>query len=135
MRQLMSDLWEVIKEPLWGFAIFVLLFVLVMAAMVQAGEREECERLAPKYHAETEVVLWDGTRVDLLSDTHAWEVDWDHKWAEAIGQSLYYAAVTSKKPGIILLVRERGKERFTYRCQTVAAKYNIELRVERVADD
>ena len=33
----------------------------------------------------------DGTRCDILTDTHAIEVDFADKWAEAIGQSLNYA--------------------------------------------
>jgi len=43
--------------------------------------------------------LHDGTRVDILTATHAIEADWSHKWAEAVGQSLYYSLITGKKPG------------------------------------
>src|SRR5690606_10034966 len=45
----------------------------------------------------------DGSYVDLLTPTHAIEVDFPHKWAEAVGQSLFYAAVTERQPGILLL--------------------------------
>ncbi|MET4686265.1 hypothetical protein [Sinorhizobium fredii] len=31
----------------------------------------------------------DGTRTDCISDTHAIEVDFSKKWAEAIGQALH----------------------------------------------
>jgi hypothetical protein len=43
------------------------------------------------------VVLPDGTRCDCLTDTHAIEFDFGNKWAEAIGQSAYYALQTGKK--------------------------------------
>jgi hypothetical protein len=33
-------------------------------------------------------------------------VDWANHWAEALGQSLYYAGATNRKPGIILLCEE-----------------------------
>ena len=38
-----------------------------------------------------EVVLWDMTRVDCLAKDFAIEFDFAKKWAEAIGQSLYYS--------------------------------------------
>ena len=45
-----------------------------------------------------EVVMKDGTRCDILTATHAIEVDFAKKWAEAIGQSLNYAMQTGKRP-------------------------------------
>jgi hypothetical protein len=52
-----------------------------------------------------ERVLPNGTRVDCITDHLAIEVDWTHKWAEAIGQSLLYAAATEKLPAIILVCK------------------------------
>ena len=50
----------------------------------------------------------DGTRCDILIDTHAIEVDFADKWAEAVGQSLNYAIQTGKKAGIVLVLKDRG---------------------------
>ena len=55
---------------------------------------------------EIEKKLITGGRVDCFNEEYAIEVDWAHKWAEAVGQSLYYAATTDRKPGIILLCEE-----------------------------
>jgi hypothetical protein len=52
---------------------------------------------------ELEHILPSGGRVDCLSADYAIEVDYADKWAEAVGQSLYYAAATHRRPGIILL--------------------------------
>ena len=113
-----------------------LLCAMMFTASLAAGEVEECQRLAPKYNATTEVVLWDSTRVDLLNDEYAFEVDWSRKWAEAIGQSLYYAELTGKKPAVILLIKNKKAEtRYIYRLQTVAAKYNIKVFLEQVEID
>lgn len=38
----------------------------------------------------------DSTRTDCISDTHAIEVDFSAKWAEAIGQALHYALWTKE---------------------------------------
>lgn len=114
--------------------LMVVLASVLVANHLAAGEREECERLAPEYKAKTEVRLWDATRVDLLTRTHAIEVDWCRKWPEAIGQALYYALVTGKKPGVLLLVSDaRAEARFIHRCQAVCAKHGIELFIEKVA--
>jgi hypothetical protein len=57
-----------------------------------------------------EVAMPNGTRADCMTDRLAVEIDWAHKWAEAIGQSLNYAAVTGKQPAVILICK-RGTER------------------------
>lgn len=107
--------------------------ILFFPIPTRSGEVEECRRIAPKYKATPEFRLWDDTRVDLLNDEYAIEVDYAHKWAEAIGQSLYYSNLTGKKPGIILFVKDIEKERqFVYRLQTVAVKYGITFWIEYI---
>ena len=49
--------------------------------------------------------LPNNTYVDCISDDYAIEVDFSNKWAEAIGQSLMYAAELERLPGIILICR------------------------------
>jgi hypothetical protein len=44
----------------------------------------------------------DGTRCDIVTETHAIEVDFADKWAEAIGQCLNYSFQLNKKAGILL---------------------------------
>ncbi|QXD24577.1 hypothetical protein F7C95_01340 [Opitutia bacterium ISCC 51] len=56
------------------------------------------------------MVLEDRTRCDIVTATHAIEVDFADKWAEAIGQSLNYAMQTGKKAGIVLVLKDRGDE-------------------------
>lgn len=76
--------------------------------------------------------LWDNTRIDILTQNFAIEVDWVHKWAEAIGQSLYYSAISYKKPGICLLCpnisnRTHDDFNYIYRCNIVAIKHDISV--------
>ena len=113
--------------------LFIVFLVLFLCTIVLGGEVEECQRLAPKYEGVTEAMQWDSSRVDILNDEYAIEVDWSEHWAEAIGQSLYYSILTGKKPGIILLIKDKKKEtKHIYRCQTVCAKHNIRLFLEEV---
>jgi hypothetical protein len=109
---------------------------MLAAVVLTAGEVQEVQRIAslPRWEGtRVEVRQWDGTRVDMLTETHAIEADWSHKWAEAIGQALYYAELTQRAPGIVLLVKDRKAEaRYIYRCQTVCAKHGIRLWIEDV---
>lgn len=65
-------------------------------------------------------------RVDCLTDEYAIEVDFAKKWAEAIGQSLYYAQITGKKPAIGFIV-ENGDDRYIKRVKTVSEKFEIKI--------
>lgn len=76
-------------------------------------------------NGKTEVYLQDKARVDVVTDTFTIEVDFAHKWAEAIGQSLFYAQMLNKKPGILLIVDGKLENRYIFRLLTVTRKYNI----------
>lgn len=62
-----------------------------------------------------EFLLPDQTRVDCLTDIHAVEHDFAPKWAEAIGQSLYYSAVTGKRAGVVLIMEQSSDQRYLER--------------------
>jgi hypothetical protein len=51
-----------------------------------------------------EVVLADRTRVDCETLGYAIEADFADKWPEAVGQSVHYARMTGKLPGILLII-------------------------------
>jgi len=77
----------------------------------------------------TEVVLSDRSRVDCLTNTYAIEVDFAGKWAEAIGQALFYSAETGKKPGILIIMETPQERRFLKRLRHVIKTYNLPIRV------
>lgn len=47
--------------------------------------------------------LPSGKIVDIMTNNYAVEVDYVHKWAESIGQSLQYAMESNKKPMIVFI--------------------------------
>ena len=71
----------------------------------------------------------DGTRCDILTDTHAIEVDFADKWAEAIGQSLNYAMQTGKKAGIVLVLKDRGDEKHLERLREMTRHYSMDVEI------
>ena len=75
----------------------------------------------------TEFVLEDGARVDCLTEEYAIEFDFAPKWAEAIGQALYYAKKIGKKPGVVLIMEGDRQQRFADRLNTVAGNHGIRV--------
>ena len=63
-------------------------------------QRQYCEGMELEKH------LPSGGYVDCLNPEYAIEVEWAQHWAEAVGQSLYYAGATNRKPGIILFCEQ-----------------------------
>lgn len=75
-----------------------------------------------------EVVLPDKARIDCMTNKYAMEVDFAPKWAESIGQSLYYGAATGKQPAILLIIENPEKEqRYLDRILKIAPVHNIEV--------
>ena len=108
----------------------MILILILVSLPVQAKhlhyEREYQEAWAEKNNAEMEVVLDDGARVDCVTEEYAIEFDFAKKWAESIGQALYYAIKTDKKPAIVLIMENPEKDEIYYnRLKDVAEKYNI----------
>jgi hypothetical protein len=77
--------------------------LLLCAAMVAAGWATPAAALSESDLVQryckgmiTEFVNPDNTRTDCISATHAIEVDFSSKWAEAIGQALHYSLWTQE---------------------------------------
>jgi hypothetical protein len=91
-------------------------------------EKEYQEQWCSAAGGITEFVLDDGARVDCLTDEYAIEFDFAPKWAESIGQALYYAQKTGRKPGVVLILEgDADQDRFTDRLETVANTRGIRV--------
>jgi len=64
-----------------------------------------------------EAILWDLTRVDCLAKDYAIEFDFAKKWAESIGQSLYYSKMTGKSPAVVLILTSPLDYRYVNRVE------------------
>lgn len=87
-----------------------------------------------KHHGTQEYRLQDGTRVDCLTKDYAVEVEYAPKWAESIGQALYYAQSTGRKPGVVMIIRNHNDERFLKRLRSVAKEQGIKVWTIRPKD-
>ncbi len=104
------------------------LFIQPSATAHYYLEKEYQNNWCKANNGRTEVRLSDKTRIDCLTDTYAIEFDFANKWAESIGQSLYYANCTGKKAGIVIIMENPQKDnKYLNRLYSVAQKYNIKV--------
>ncbi|MDQ7060905.1 MAG: hypothetical protein Q9M43_07090 [Sulfurimonas sp.] len=107
--------------------VFPLLFVACSHASKKYHEKHYQTLLCNELDGKMEYVLKDRTRVDCLTDAYAIEVDFAKKWAEGIGQSLYYVHMTGRKPAIGFIMDEDKDQRYFKRLDTLARKYGIKV--------
>ena len=112
----------------------VLLAVCTALLLVGCGSKQKHKEkyyqtlLCEELDGVMEQSLLDRTRIDCLTDEYAIEVDFARKWAESVGQSLYYALKTGKKPAVGLIVRGNKKDkRRLKRLEALAEKYHIKI--------
>ena len=84
---------------------------------------------AEKYNAQIEVSMPDGTRCDLVTETHAIEVDFADKWGEAIGQSLNYAFQANRRAGILLILEKQSDEKHLIRVNSIIKHFSLPIDV------
>jgi len=116
-------------------AIFTILFATYSA---QAKKLHEADYVDLHCSGVIEHRLPDKTRIDCLTQTHAIEYDWGKKWAESLGQALYYSAMTGKKAGIVLIVNPRTKTRYLTRLNKAIEAHKLDVdvwTVEQVTSD
>ena len=107
--------------------ILSLLFIGCSYTKKNYHEKHYQTLLCDELDGEMEYVLKDRTRVDCLTDEYAIEVDFAKKWAESIGQSLYYAKVTGKKPAVGFIMDTKKEKRFYKRVNLMAKEYKIKI--------
>ena len=112
-----------------------ILVLLILLTPLQAddefsSEVENSAIIADKNGWETEVIMDDGSRCDILNETHAIEVEWATKWKEAPAQAVLYGIFTGKKPKVILLTKSKTKEKvYILRCKLVCQELGIGMEV------
>ena len=112
-----------------SISAFILIFFLSLSSTALEKEKYYSEMYCEELSGKVNYNLADKSKVDCLTDTHAYEVDWADgmKVYEAIGQSLYYASQTNKKPGIILLIRKNNSEKHIRKVKEVINFFELDI--------
>lgn len=95
--------------------------------------------LAQQVDGEAEYRLPDASRIDILTEQIAYEVEWCDKWEQSIGQAVFYSASTHRRPGVWLLKRGPADDEDYLRCLATVCnlrEYGLDftLRVEQVGN-
>lgn len=102
--------------------LLILLFLPLAVMADDLNEVDYVKKFCPEDR--DEFILPDKTRVDCLTD-YATEFDYCEKWAEGVGQALYYSAMTGKPPAITLIC-EPSEMRFMYRAKIACPQCKVE---------
>jgi hypothetical protein len=114
----------------------IILF-LIFPGLLWAGHLHPEKWYQDKWCAENggraEVVLQDQTRCDCITGMNAVEVDFARKWYEAIGQSLYYAMLTGKRAGIVLIIESEDDMKYWNRMKATIEHFGLLVDCWRVS--
>jgi hypothetical protein len=106
-----------------------LAFLLLTATASALPERHYQDIFAAQVGGQTEVTAGDGTRCDILTDSYAIEVDFAHKWGEAIGQSLNYGFQFNRRAGIVLILEKPSDQKHLIRVNSIIQHYDLPIKV------
>jgi len=100
------------------------------------SEKEISDYIQSLIGGEREVSVKSG-RIDLVHNDVAFEIDWANKWKESIGQALWYAQQSNKKPGIILILKKESDYKYFLQLNSslIYANLNEEFQVYLFPND
>lgn len=112
----------------------ILMFLLLIVILPVEAKRIYAERVyqtqwCNAHNGTMEYRLNDRARVDCVTDTLAVEFDFANKWAECVGQALYYSRQTKKQPACVLIMENGEKDlKYLYRLRRTACKKGVNMR-------
>ena len=112
--------------------LFLYGFLFSLCLSAKQSERFYQEKFAKEIDGQVEVIMKDGTRCDILTSTHAIEVDFARKWAEAIGQCLHYSTHTGKKPAVALIVLDPSDNKYINRVKQISSDFNLDIEIYQI---
>ena len=116
--------------------IFILIlnsFICKANAQYKHSEKSYQYAWCAQNNGIAEYINQDKTRIDCLTKTHAVEFKKKKKWAESVGQALYYGIMTGKKAKVVLIVEEVKEMMYLKRVEKLSKIYGFD--VEYVTDD
>lgn len=119
------------------FRVKVIFYVVVLAIFCGGGEALALyERdIAKPWCDEMKGIsqrLKGGTEVDCVTDAVAYEIDFAKKWAEGLGQALFYSSETKRKAGVALILRSAAEVRFVDRLKQAIEYHGLDVSVELI---
>ena len=122
------------SQSLHAAIIFIIIFLNTAAVKASTQHPEKWYQivwcLANK--GEMEAKMRDNSRVDCLTNEYAVEVEFASKWPEALGQSLHYALLSKRKPGIALIIKTAKDLRHWHALRLAVKSYNLPINLWKI---
>jgi len=110
-----------------GMTLIILASACMASAKSLHPEKWYQEKWCDAKGGKTEVVFEDRTRCDCLTNSHAIEFDFGKKWAESIGQALYYSIQTGKRAGVVLILEKDSDYKYWIRLNTIIEHFKLPI--------
>lgn len=111
--------------------IFLALALLLLSTGADAAhvhlEKDYQAVWCSQHNGQLEYRLDDLSRVDCLTDEYAIEFDFAPKWAESVGQALYYAVKSGRTAGVVLIIEKDADRKHLPKIRVLAEKYGIRI--------
>jgi len=115
--------------------VTALVFIFVAGLQnARASERDYQLEWCDRFNGEHEVVLPDRARVDCVLPEYAIEFDFGKKWAESVGQAVFYASQLDKHAGIVLIMESRKDCKYLSRLRETVAYGGLGITVWQVGE-
>ena len=110
------------KHVLLTLLCYIPFFTIIAALAYSLDKTDKTEsyyqeKIAKKVNGEREIIFSDKTRADIYTEDEVIEVEFAHKWYEAIGQSAHYSVMSGKKPVIWLIMTSVSDQKYVDRCK------------------
>ena len=106
----------------------LLLFKLLVTLTLfgKQSERYYQEKFAREIGGQVEVVMKDGTRCDILTATHAIEVDFARSGQKRLDRVYTTPMHTGKRPAVALIVLSPSDNKYVERVRKISAEYGLD---------
>ena len=119
---------QIFKKFLHILLIFILTYSIASAKRLHP-ESEYQAAWCGKRNGIMEYKLSDKTRVDCLLPDLAVEFDFANKWAECIGQALYYSKMTNRQAACVLIMENPEKDtKYLNRLRRAVYRKGLDMR-------
>ena len=116
--------------------LVLVISMLGLSISSSAFEREDfynkqyCAELGGMYSSYHENTGATNAFIDCETEDTVWEGEWTDKAYEAVGQSLWYASITGKTPGIIFYVKKKNQQKYIDRAKLTFDSLNVKYRIK-----
>jgi hypothetical protein len=129
---------------LTGFLAICVICVICFSSADAKQKRKKTDyqkEWCSQHQGQVEVRLPDGTQCDCIATIDGVDYviafDFGNKWAESIGQALYYTVQTGKYAGVVLILEDEKDDKYFIRLNTTIQYHDLRLKtwlIENYAD-